>query len=137
MTGNMETWQKNARCSASDMTLGRLHKMIPIRPKTNLASEAKKIKEDGEGGGGALNFPCLSSSFSDNSSTSSTPPLEAWMLCCVSTVTAGSSSNHSSRFNGTGLKYCAKVIIDLQITPLLLHSQTRSLLTDSLRLHAF
>lgn len=31
------------------MTLGRLHKMIPIRPKTNLASEAKKIKEDGEG----------------------------------------------------------------------------------------
>lgn len=30
------------------MTLGRLHKMIPIRPKTNLASEAKKIKEDGE-----------------------------------------------------------------------------------------
>lgn len=47
---------KNTRCSASDMTLGRLLKMIPIRPKTNLASEAKKMKEDGKGKKKKLNF---------------------------------------------------------------------------------
>lgn len=32
------------------MTLGRLLKMIPIRPKTNLASEAKKNKRRWRGG---------------------------------------------------------------------------------------